>query len=77
MRATGNACGSHNNAKLSLVFRTNILIFESDENAGAFDPSGSINGNKYLYFSKYDLSGGILTNECLNIENIIQNAKCE
>lgn len=51
MRATGNACGSHNNAKLSLVFRTNILIFESDENAGAFDPSGSINGIKYLCVS--------------------------
>lgn len=42
INATGKACGSHNNAKFSLVFRTNILIFESDEKAGAFDPSGSI-----------------------------------
>lgn len=59
MRATGNACGSHNNAKLSRVLRTNILIFESDEKAGAFDPSGSIdiieNKNLSIHFSIYYL----------------------
>lgn len=40
---TGNACAKHNNANAEFAGRTNVLLFESVEKAGALLPTGSIN----------------------------------
>lgn len=38
---TGNACAWQNKAKLAWLGFTNMLIFESVENVGGFEPIGS------------------------------------
>lgn len=40
---TGNACAWHKRAKLCIACFSNVILFDSVENVGAFDPTGSIN----------------------------------
>lgn len=41
MSGTGNACAWHRSAKLWFACFSNVMLFDSVENVGAFDPTGS------------------------------------
>jgi len=41
INGTGKACAWHKSPKLCPIFLTNVLLFDSDENVGAFAPTGS------------------------------------
>lgn len=43
INGTGNACDWHNNAKSWPKCFSKVMLFDSDGNVGAFDPTGSRN----------------------------------
>lgn len=50
MSGTGYACAWHNSAKLECRLFWKDELFRSVENAGAFDPTGSVKWNSILIY---------------------------